>query len=541
MKQEHKSKMPRVACALVACVLIICALVYAFRENKVAIGQYNSVARPPEIYPDYSRAVIPPNIAPLNFLIQESGAHFCLKIYSKQGPTIEVFSRSPKIMIPENAWHKLLDMNRAEQLHFDVFVKPKASSSAPKMPNDKWNKFDTITNKIAEEDIDSYLVYRKIPPVYAAWRQMGIYQRNLHGFDESLVLSNKYFGEGCLNCHTFCNNRTDKMLVGIRSPQYGSSALLIDNGTVSKIGTKFGYTAWHPTGRVAAYSINKVNQFFHSSRTEIRDVLDFDSLLAYYLVDSKTVKTSPPLAKKDRLETYPTWSADGRYLYFCSAPLSWSDHRTVPQNYDQLKYDLVRVSYDVDHDQWGELETVLSAEDTGKSILLPRISPDGRWLLFCMCDYGCFPVYQAGSDLYMMDLKAARQPPEASYKYRRLDINSDQSESWHTWSSNGRWIAYSSKRKSGVFTRIYLAYVDEQGKVYKPILLPQKDPTYYDSCLWTFSVPELVTEPVRITKEKLGRVVRSSRKISVDMPVTMATPTAGALPSHDEPWRQERQ
>jgi hypothetical protein len=156
-----------------------------------------------------------------------------------------------------------------------------------------------------------------------------------------------------------------------------------------------------------------------------------------------------------------------------------------------------------------------------------------------MCDYGCFPVYQPSSDLYIMDLEAAQQTGE--YKYHRLDINSDKSESWHSWSSNSRWIVFSSKRNSGVFTRTYIAYVDKNGKVHKPIRLPQKDPAYYESCLWTYSVPELVTEPVRITKEKLGRVVRSSRKIPIEMPITMATPKAGGLPDYQEPWQTERE
>jgi len=142
-----------------------------------------------------------------------------------------------------------------------------------------------------------------------------------------------------------------------------------------------------------------------------------------------------------------------------------------------------------------------------------------------MCEYGCFPVYQPGSDLYMIDLEAAKQT--GRFEYRRMDISSDQSESWHSWSSNSRWITFSSKRGSGVFTRTYLSYVDPNGTAHKPLLLPQKDPTYYDSCLWTYSVPELVISPVEVTKENLGRVVRSSDNISVQIPVTTATPKAG--------------
>ncbi|UCE99491.1 MAG: PD40 domain-containing protein [Planctomycetota bacterium] len=498
---------------------------YALWNNKDTIKEYTSIDRPAKIFPEYFGTIIPPNIAPLNFLVREDGTNYCIKIYSKQGQTIEVFTQSPKIMLPEDPWHRLLNNNRGEQLYLDIFVKK---------GNGKWNRFRTITNNIATDSIDSFLVYRKIPPVHNIWRQMGIYQRNLGNFDESIVLHNRHFQAGCINCHSFCQNHPNKMLIGIRSQEYGSSTLLVENNIVNKIGTKFSYISWHPSGRLAAYSINKPGQFFHTARNEIRDVIDLDSLLAYYLVDSRTVKVSSQLSKKERLETYPTWSPDGNYLYFCSAPKLWDNRNVVlPEHYKAIKYDLLRISYDVEKDQWGEVETVLSAQDTGLSILEPRISPDGRWLLFCMCDYGCFPVYQESSDLYLIDLKIALQTSQS--KYYRLDINSEQSESWHSWSSNSRWIAFSSKRDYGVFTRIYLSHVDKTGKVHKPILLPQKDPTFYDACLYTFSVPELVVEPVKVTKDKLGRVVRSSRKISVDMPITMATPRLGAPP---EPWRE---
>ncbi len=493
---------------------------------KVTIDQPRPVGRPPRIRPDYQGAVIPPNIAPLNFLVQEDGSLYYVKISSKQGKPVEVVSKSPKILIPEGPWHRLLSMNRQEQLAFDVFVKDK---------DGRWNAFSTLANTVAQEPIDNYLVYRKIHPAHGVWSDMGIYQRNLQTFDEAVILDNSYFKRGCLNCHAFCNNRTDRMLIGIRSEKYGSSAILTEDGAVTNIQTKFGYTTWHPGGRLAAYSINYVGQFFHSARDEVRDVIDLDSFVAYYSLDSRQVKTSPDLARKDRLETYPAWSPDGRFLYFCSAPIWWQDRKKmIPENYYQTKYDLLRISYDIHTDTWGTLETILSADDTGLSVLEPRISPDGRWLLFCMCSYGCFPVYQQTSDLYLMDLRAAQT---GQYKYRRLDINSDQSESWHSWSSNSRWIAFSSKRDYGVFTRSYLSYVDREGKVYKPLLMPQKDPEFYDSCLETYSVPELVTEPVKVTGEKLGRAVRSSRKITVEMPITMATPEAGQEPGY-EPWQQ---
>jgi len=499
-------------------------LLYALRENKTIIEQYDSINRPPAIQPDYTDTVIPPNIAPLNFLIQEKGERYYVKIYSKQGDPIEVFSKTPRIDIPKKHWQKLLTNNKNQQLYFDVFVKNE---------DDKWNRFAAITNKIAEEEIDKFVVYRKIPPVHTSWRKMGIYQRNLQNYKEATILDNSHFESkgiagGCLNCHTFCGNNTDKMLIGIRSVKYGSSAILADNGVAGKIGTKFGYTAWHPSGRMVTYSINKIRQSFNIAKNEIRNVIDFDSLLAYYTLGSKTIKTTPQLSDKTQLETYPAWSPDGRYLYFCRP----DGEQRAAELFNEVKYSLLRISYDIQNDKWGQIETVLSAEKTGLSILIPRISPDGRWLLFAMCDYGPFPVYMQSSDLYLIDLQAAKETGQ--YQFHRLDINSDQSESWHSFSSNSRWIAFSSKRDYGKFTRTYFSYIDENGKVYKPLLMPQKDPTFYDTCLETYSVPELVITSVKVTGEKLGRVVRGTEKIDVDMPITMATPKPGQA---SDPWQ----
>jgi len=107
-----------------------------------------------------------------------------------------------------------------------------------------------------------------------------------------------------------------------------------------------GHSAWHPSGKVIAFTVYKVRQFFHTAQTEVREGMDVESALGYYLVDSQQIKTAPPLSLKDRLETFPAWSPDGRWLYFCSAPIWWTEHGKPPERYDEIKYDLVRVSYD---------------------------------------------------------------------------------------------------------------------------------------------------------------------------------------------------
>jgi hypothetical protein len=433
-----------------------------------------------------------------------------VRIHTAAGPAVDVFSRTGEMRIPLRPWRALLAGSRGGRISFDIYVKDAEHG---------WRRFRSISNTIAPEDIDGYLVYRRMKPIYNWWQGIGVYQRRLVDYGESLVLHGRSFEEGCLNCHSFVGNDPDTMTIGLRSAVYGSSTLLVRAGTVRKIGAKWGYTAWHPSGALAVYSLNEVRQFFHTGRLEVRDVVDIDSALVCYRVEDHEAACPAPLAEKDRLETYPAWSPDGQYLYFCSAPVPWEDSSKVPpDNYDKVKYDLRRVRYDAQSRQWGQAKTVLAAEQTGLSILLPRVSPDGRFLLFCMCEYGCFPVYQPSSDLYLMDL--------ATGTYRRLAVNSEYSESWHSWSSNSRWMAFSSKRQGGRFTRTYLSYVDGKGQAHKAFVLPQEDPAHYDSLVETCSVPELVKGPLRAGKAALARAARAEASHVVDIPITMATPKA---------------
>lgn len=504
-----------VVAVLFGVIAIVVGLCYALNSPET-IEDYVEVGTQPKISPDYSDVVFPPNIAPLNFTILEKGQQYLTRIHAGGEASINIFSRTGRVCIPLGKWRNLLRANRGRNIFFDVYVMK---------TENEWQKFQSISNMIAEEEIDSTLVYRRILPIYNWWKDIGIYQRDLASFNEYLVMHGRSFEGGCLNCHSFVGNDPGTMTIGLRSAAYGSSTLLARNGGIRKIGAKWGYTAWHPSGKLAVYSVNKVRQFFHAGRMEVRDVVDLDSALISYRVDEQKTVCPPSLSDKNRLETYPTWSPDGQWLYFCSGPVLWEDRNKVPpENYDKLKYDLCRIRYDIQSHSWGDVETVLSAEKTGLSILLPRISLDGRFLLFCMCEYGCFPVYQANSDLYMMDL--------STREYHKLAINSPYSESWHSWSSDNRWIAFSSRRGDGRFTRTYLSYVDSDGTAHKSFVLPQQDPAYYDSLLETFSVPELISRPVKIRQRTLSRAARSKDRISVDIPITGATPKT----KETEPW-----
>jgi len=238
------------------------------------------------------------------------------------------------------------------------------------------------------------------------------------------------------------------------------------------------------------------------------------------------MKTVPQLSRTDRLETYPSWSPDGKFMYFSSAPMPWpSDEQQVPpKKFNQVKYDLLRIPYDIETDTWSEPETVIESSDPNLSILLPRVSPDGRWLLVCMCDYGCFTAFRPSSDLYLVDL--TQPDSNGKFQYRNLEINSDVSESYHSFSSNSKWFVFSSKRRDSVFTRPYISHIDNHGNVSKPFILPQQDPAYYDSLLQSVTVSEFLTEPVKLKGEQFARVIRGNEHMNIDIPVTMASKKA---------------
>jgi len=506
-----------------ALVTLAAALVVAAAGFALSMGRTPDLAsavparRPPRLAPDYCGVMIPPNIAPLNFRVDEPGARYHVRIRSARGEPIEILSRTGCIRMPLKRWRALLSANAGEELRIEVHVRSSRGS---------WRRFEDVSNRIAREPIDRYLIYRQFNVIYVAYVHMRIVQRSLEDFERTNVLDNGDFGHGCVGCHTCWNNGPERAAIQLRSgaEDYGHGMVLMVDGRVSKVSTRTertprlaAFSSWHPSGEVLAFSINKIRQFFHSARTEIRDGVDLDSDLAVYVVDSGMVTSTPSIADPDRLETWPAWSADGRHLYYSSSPVPWTDRDTVPpQGYTHAMYDLMRIGYDVGSGTWGESETVLSAAEVDRSITLPRPSPDGRFLVCCMSEYSMYPIWQPSSDLHLLNL--------ATGEWRRLECNSDRSESWHSWSSNGRWLAFGSKRADGLFHKIYFAHIDESGRSSKPFLLPEEDPTFYDSFFKVRQLPELIDRPLAITGEALARIIRSAPWEEGQLPATGATP-----------------
>jgi hypothetical protein len=127
-------------------------------------------------------------------------------------------------------------------------------------------------------------------------------------------------------------------------------------------------------------------------------------------------------------------------------------------------------------------------------------------LVFTASRYGSFPIFHSDADLYLLDLKTGRR--------ERLALNSDRADGYHTWSSNNRWLVFSSKREDTQFTRLYISHIDSMGHTSKAFILPQKDPLFYDSYLEIYNVPELIKEPVRISPQTLAKAEYSDASVA---------------------------
>ena len=468
-------------------VLIAWVLFSACSEN---ISGSRKVDQNVAIYPDYSGITIPNNIAPLNFMVKDP-ADKVVAVYKLNGKELfRVNSGDGVITVSAGKWAKLLKEAKGQDFTIDVFVKKDGN----------WVQYNSIINNVSSDPIDNYLVYRLIDPGFETWNKMGIYQRCLNNFDESPIMENTMSGGNCMNCHSFSMNDSNAMLFHMRADNAGT--YIYKDGILEKLDTKTDstlgpgvYPSWHPGGKFVAFSTNRIVQTFHAIPDKKIEVLDTLSDVIVCDIKGHTVTSVPAIASKKRLETFPTWSPDGKSLYFCSAK------SMSPRDYKDIKYDLLRISFDPETFSFGSVDTIYKASEIGKSISFPRVSPDGKYVLFCMSDYGNFSIWHPESDLYLYNLatKAISKP----------EINSNQTESYHTWSSNGQWLVFSSRRMDGLYTRPYFSHFDGKGNFSKPFILPQKDPMFNDRFMKSYNIPELVRAKVnldpRIISEELGK------------------------------------
>ena len=482
-------------------------VIVACQPKAEVPDQFAEVEAEAQIYPDYTDIVVPPNIAPLNFIVRDSLATaFVAQLQGGGQELLAAAAEDGVVKMDSTEWRALLNASKGGDVEVSIYAKRP----------DGWVHLKPYKISVAEEPIDAYLTFRLIEPGYELYRQLGIYQRNLTTFEQVPVYeNNREYCDGenhCINCHNYRMGSTESMLFHVRANHGGT--IIVQDGKAHKIQLKDStiitsgvYPSWHPTENLVAFSTNKTGQAFHLYYPEALEVMDERSDLLLYDVTKNEV--SHIIRTADDMETFPCWAPDGRTLYYCSANPSRFINPEAPDsvvnqyilaNYDSIRYNLMSIPFEPKTRSFGRPQMVINAEAEGKSIAVPRVSPDGRYILYTKGDYGQFHIWHKSSDLWVKDL-------QTDSCYALTEANSPDVDSFHSWSSNSRWFVFSSRRMDGNYTRPFIAYFDKQGRAHKPFVLPQEDPEWNILLLKSYNVPELSRDAVRISMQDLHQCI----------------------------------
>lgn len=452
------------------------------------------------IYPDYKGVTIPSNIAPLNFSLLDSD-DAQLIIEGEDGDAFQVQSKKGLFDIPQKKWKQLLNDNNGKRIKLTIC----------KLLEGKWCALTPFNIYIAQEPIDKYIAYRLIPPDYELWSKMGIYQRNLETFEESAIYENTIGDYNCANCHSFQNGDPTHFLFHTRETHPGT--LVFKDGKLEKLNTKTDetisflvYPYWHPDGRYVVFSVNSTRQAFHANNLNRVEVYDSASDVVVYDTEKHQVMSCDLLKADSVFETFPSFSADGKSIYFCSAKAA----NPMPYEYRNVHYDLCKIGFNAETGEFdNKVDTLFHATSIGKSVSLPRESPDGKYMTFVLHEYGNFSIWHKDADLYTINLQSGEV-----YPFEKA--NSDNVESYHSWSRNSNWMVFSSRRDDGLYTRPYICYVDEEGKAHKAFMLPQQNPKkYYQDLMVSYNIPEFINDKVVVNKKAIKKMLKEESGQSV--------------------------
>lgn len=453
----------------------------------------------PYIYPDYIGVTIPVGIAPLNFNLNVDDFDYMdvVAFGSKGG---KIHSKGKWADFDIDDWHELTEQNRGGKITFTVQVVVGGNRI-------QYDDFDVYVSPYSLDDWG--LTYRRIKPGYEVGGDIGIYQRDIHSFDEYAILTETVVPGRCFNCHTANRTNPDRITLQMRGE--GGGTMIQKDGRQAWVETKTdstkaagSYSYWHPDGNYVAMAVNSVHQSFFTGTGQRIEVYHLFSNVE--VLDTRTNELIlSPLLHTDDLEIFPAFSADGKSIYYSS-----SKPCRVPAEYEKVKCSLCRIGFDASSGKFGEVvDTLLNGPATDKSYTLARPSYDGRWLMYCVSSRGNFPVSQNDADLWLMDLQTG--------EHRELkELNTAQSESFHNWSENSHWIVFSSKREDGMYTKLYISSIDDQGRVSKPFLLPQRNPRkYYQELMDAYNCPDFTKTRVDFDAHEAYRQVFDNKREQV--------------------------
>ena len=328
-----KCEMKKVSYYLI--VLISTFLSAACSKHPSLPSSYTQLNTEPAIWPDYTGVTVPPNIAPLNFLVDDVDDVVALVGEQTYG------GQANKVQIDEDEWHEMLASAKGKSLSVTVYTKK----------DGKWSAYKPFLVHVAEEEIDPYVSYRVLPPTFVGFDELSIRERNLTNFEETIIYNNHQITQGiegqCINCHSYQNYGTDNMMFHMRLQNAGTmivcdGKLIFVNLKTDDMISAAAYNSWHPSLPIIAFSTDHTMQSFHTREISKVEVMESASDLIIYDIKNNRVQTV--LNDSLEFELFPSWSPDGKWLYYCSAHheyrKKYEDTDELLEDYKTLQYNL---------------------------------------------------------------------------------------------------------------------------------------------------------------------------------------------------------
>lgn len=453
-----------------------------------------------EIYPEYQDVTVPCNIAPLNFLVRNEGVEAVMA----RVDTLTQISYGNKVQWNLEEWRSMLARHAGDTLSVEL----KACIEG------QWLEYQPLTWIVSPDSVDSYVTYRLIEPAYEVWHMIEIEERCIENFETRTLADGKKLGNRCMNCHTHGGDKGQYSYFYIRGNKGGT--ILSRDGEFTKVtlsnaktngGTVYG--GWHPSGRYGVFSSNLIIPAFHSNPAMRMEVFDTHSDLCVADFQEKRMITAPSVSQTNAtLETFPCFSADGKYIYYSSAPNPFGEKLGEADEFARavkdLHYSLNRVAFDAETGTIAsEVEVVMPSTDS-TSYHFAHCSPDGKWLSYAQSYNGTFPIWHMETRIGLRSLDE-KQKVQAS-----AESMTEIHASYHTWSHNSRWIVFASKSYDTQYSRVYFVHIAPDGTMSKPLVLPQQDPSHDDMNLKSYNIPDVSIAAVPFDEEQVKHLLENT-------------------------------
>jgi len=221
-----------------------------------------------------------------------------------------------------------------------------------------------------------------------------------------------------------------------------------------------------PDGRFVVSSVDE--SVFVANYMDFRFLQTFyptRGILAYYDTETKKIATLPGADDPAYVHTNAVWTPDGETLVFLRAdaapnrPSGRPPEKANDPNEVRIRYDLFTIPFN--GGRGGEARPLPGASMNGRSNSFPKVSPDGRWIVWVRAGNGL--LMRPDSELYIM--------PAAGGTPRRMTCNLRLMNSWHSWSPNSRWLVFASKANTP-YTEMFLTHIDGDGNDSPAVLVP---------------------------------------------------------------------